>query len=67
MKTQMAIKADFEIELPALPNFIRQPSGVTIDIKDIHAASLVEIADKWKEALLLHAEERRRNIPRLES
>lgn len=56
----LAIKADFEIELPQLPNFIRQPNGITIDVKDIHDSSLVEIADKWKEALLVHAEERRR-------
>lgn len=60
MKTTLSIKAEFEIELPQLPNFIKQTNGTTIDVKDIHAASLADIADKWKEALLLHAEERRR-------
>jgi len=30
MKTNMAIKADFLIELPALPNFMRTEDGKTL-------------------------------------
>ena len=62
MKTQIAIKADFEIELPQLPNFIKASDGRIIDVKDIHVASLADIADAWKSALLAHAEERRKTI-----
>lgn len=60
MMTTLPITADCEIELPVLPNFIRLTDGRTIDVKDMHPASLGMLADKWKEALLVHADERRR-------
>jgi len=60
MKTQIAIMADYEIELPCLPNFIRTTDGRQVDVKDIHNSSLVMIAEQWTKALLKHAEERRK-------
>lgn len=60
MKTRVTIKADFEIELPALPNFIKTSEGAVIDVADMHDESLGEIADSWKMALIRLAAERRK-------
>lgn len=60
MKVSITIKADFIAELPSLPNFIKMDNGQSVDIKDIHDSSLADIAERWKQALIAHAENRRK-------
>lgn len=63
MKVTLPLTVDCEVEIPKVPNFIRLSSGVTIDIKDIHESTLAKLGDSWKEALLVTARERKRELP----
>lgn len=60
MITSMRIEADMEIELPALPNFIKRTDGGSIDIADLSTASINTLAANWRDALHIHAEDRRK-------
>lgn len=68
MKTTMKLELEATIEIPALPNFINATSYPgenavkthSIPVADIKDDQLKEIGRLWTEALLKHAEERRK-------
>jgi hypothetical protein len=48
-----------KVEMPKLPNFLRTPTGM-IDVADVEMNDLRTLGHAWTEALIKHAEQRRR-------
>lgn len=56
--------ATLKIDMPIHPNYIRSVIGgkeIMIDVADVTDENLLEIGEQWKQALIEHARERRKN------
>lgn len=64
MTVPVKITAEYDVEVPETVNFLRVPTkgrgNKTIDVADVSDETLREIGERWTEALIENARERRK-------
>lgn len=59
MKRTVKVTRDVELNLPALPNFIRTNDGRTLSVASLSLAELEAIGKAWAQALIEHGRAKR--------
>jgi len=64
-KTKLTVKTEIEVLLPMLPNFVKTThKDVSLSIAELTNEQLKELGRKWTEALIIKADEKKRQRTR---